>query len=86
VKADNVSLICSATGGYPPITNISLLKNSNVIAYTTTESGLKISTADVASYRFGLYICLVNNSVMNFQESTILREKGKCRGSITWLI
>ena len=57
--------------------NISFLKNSDVIAYTTTESRLQISTDDVASNHFGLYVCLVNNSVMSFQDSTLLKEKSK---------
>ena len=72
----NTSVVCSATGGYPPITNISLLKNGNVVASTASESRLQVNTADVASNHFGLYICLVNLSGVAIQQSVVLKERG----------
>jgi len=72
----NTNLVCSATGGYPPITNISLLKDGNVIANTASESRLQVNTADIASNHFGLYICLVNLSGVAIQRSVVLKERG----------
>ena len=44
---ENTMLVCSATGGYPPITNISLLKNGGVIASAASDSTLQVNTADL---------------------------------------
>ena len=53
-------LVCSATGGYPPITNISLLKNGDMMASATSESTLQVNIADLPTNinHYGLYICL----------------------------
>ena len=42
---ENTMLVCSATGGYPPITNISLLKNGDMITSAASESTLQVNTA-----------------------------------------
>ena len=59
---ENATLVCSATGGYPPITNISLLKNGDVIASAASESTLQVNTADLPPNisHYGLYVCLVD--------------------------
>ena len=44
---ENAMLVCSATGGYPPIPNISLLKNGDVIASGASESTLQVNVADL---------------------------------------
>ena len=72
----NTSVVCSATGGYPPIANISLLKNGNVVTSTATESRLQVNTADIASNHFGLYVCLVNLSGVTLQQNVVLKERG----------
>ena len=70
----NAMLVCSATGGYPPITNISLLKNGDVIASAASDSTLQVNTADLPTNinRYGLYICLVNLSGIPLQQSVVL--------------
>ena len=72
----NTTVVCSATGGYPPITNISLLKNGNVVASTASESRLQVNAADVGSNHFGLYVCLVNLSGVAIQQNVVLKERG----------
>jgi len=72
----NTTVVCSATGGYPPITNISLLKNDNVITTTASEPRLQVNAADIASNHFGLYVCLVNLSGVAIQRSVVLKERG----------
>jgi len=72
----NTTVVCSATGGYPPITNISLLKNNRVIATTASESRLQVNAADILSNHFGLYICLVNLSGVAIQRSVVVKERG----------
>ena len=71
-------LVCSATGGYPPITNISLLKNGDVIASAASDSTLQVNTADLPPNinRYGLYVCLVNLSGIPLQQSVVLDKRG----------
>ena len=75
----NAMLVCSATGGYPPITNISLLKNGGVIASAARESTLQVNTADLPPdiNRYGLYVCLVEFSGFPLQQSVVLERRGK---------
>ena len=72
-------LVCSATGGYPPITNISLLKNGDVIASAASDSTLQVNTADLPPNinRYGLYVCLVDLSGIQLQQSVVLSERGR---------
>ena len=78
-------LVCSATGGYPPITNISLLKNSDVIASTASESTLQVNVADIPPNisRYGLYICLVDLSGVPLQQSVVLDKRGSYYNNVT---
>ena len=75
----NAVVVCSATGGYPPITNISLLKNGDVIASSASESTLQVNTADMSSSisRYGLYVCLVDLSGVPLQQSVVLEKRGR---------
>ena len=74
----NTTLVCSATGGYPPITNISLIKNGQTIASTVGKSTVQVNTADVSPNlnHYGLYICLVDLSGIVLQQSVVLKERG----------
>ena len=76
----NAMLVCSATGGYPPITNITLLKNSDVIASTASESTLQVNAAEIPPNinRYGLYICHVDLSGIPLQQSVVLNKRGNC--------
>ena len=75
---ENAVLVCSATGGYPPITNISLFKNGDLIASAANESTLQVNTVDIPPNisRYGLYICHVNLSGIPLQQSVILDKRG----------
>ena len=75
---ENAILVCSATGGYPPITNISLLKNGDVIASAASDSTLQVNTADIPPNinHIRLYICLMDLSGIPLQQSVVLRENG----------
>ena len=44
---ENAVLVCSATRGYPPITNIAFLKNGDVIASAASVFTLQVNTADL---------------------------------------
>ena len=79
-------LVCSATGGYPPITNISLLKNGDVIASSASESTLQVNAADTPTNinYYGLYVCLVDLSGVPLQKSVMLKKRGNCSASIQY--
>jgi len=63
-----------AYGSYPPTSNISWVKNGRIIS-TTSRKQLTINvTSDCHS--FGQYVCLVNNSVVNQQQSLLMKQKG----------
>ena len=74
----NAMVVCSATGGYPPITNISLLKNGDVIASTASESTLQVNTADLSPSisHYGLYVCHVDLSGIPLEQSVVLEKRG----------
>ena len=67
---ENTMLVCSATGGYPPITNISLLKNGDVIASAASVSTLQVNTADLSPNinHYGLYVCLVDFQASHYSK------------------
>ena len=69
---ENAILVCSATGGYPPITNISLLKNGDVVASAGSDSTLQVNT----SRHYGLYTCHANLSGITLQQSVVWKERG----------
>ena len=70
-------LVCSATGGYPPITNISLVKNGDMMASAASESTLQVNTADMPPNisHYGLYVCLVDLSGILLQQSVVLDKR-----------
>ena len=73
-------LVCSATGGYPPITNISLLKNGDVIASAASDSTLQVNTADLPLTLTAMdcmSACLVDFSGFPLQQSVVLERRGK---------
>ena len=69
-------MVCSANVGYPPITNISIVKNDRVLA-STTGAAVKISTSTTTSTPFGKYICLINSSGITFEETVVIKEEGE---------
>ena len=76
--SENAMLVCSAIGGYPPITNISLHKNGDVMASAASDSILQVNTADLPPNinHYGLYVCLVDLSGITLQQSVVLSERG----------
>ena len=76
---ENAMVVCSATGGYPPITNITLLKNGDVIASAASESTMQVNTADLSPNinHYGLYVCRVDLSGIPLQQSVVLDKRGR---------
>ena len=74
---DNTQLVCSVTGGYPLYYNITLMKNDVSIDNTIGSNQLVYSTSnDQTGHKYGLYQCIVDNTVTVFESNMFLKEKG----------
>ena len=72
---ENITLNCTADGGYPPTSSISFIKNGRIIS-TTSDEQLVITVAANDTSPFGQYVCLVNNSVTAMESSFLIKQKG----------
>ena len=74
---DNTQLVCSVTGGYPLYYNITLMKNGVSIANTIGSNQLVYSTSnDQTGHKYGLYQCIVDNTITEFESNMFLNAKG----------
>ena len=72
---DGTNLTCRATIHFPPLSMLSLIKNGQTVA--TSSSGLlQIDMRRINTNVFGLYICQLNASGVIFQRSSTLKERG----------
>jgi len=72
-------LLCNATGGYPPVSSISWVRNGRIIIENTTGDTVVFTTgAEGAGNPFGLFLCRVNKSVAPTEEAVLIRERGTC--------
>ena len=63
------------SGGYPPTSSISWVKNGRVIS-TASDDQLVISVAADDPQPFGWYVCTVKNSVITTETSLLMKQKG----------
>ena len=69
------SLTCRASIAFPQFSKLSLIKNGQTVATSTSEL-LEIDTKGVVANPFGLYVCQLNASGAIFQKSYFLDEQG----------
>ena len=73
----NAELVCSVSGGYPLYYNITLMKNGLSIANIIGSSQLVYNTEkDQTGSKYGVYKCVVNNTVIEIVSSVYLKEEG----------
>ena len=73
---DGATLTCRASIGFPPFSMLSLIKNGQTVA-TSTSGLLQMDSKSVVKRNpFGLYICQLNASGVTFQKSSVLKEQG----------
>ena len=76
-STSNAELVCSVSGGYPLYYNITLMKNGLSIANTIGSSQLVYNTVrDQTGSKYGVYKCVVNNTVIEIESSVYLKEEG----------
>jgi hypothetical protein len=69
------TLTCRASIEFPPFSMLSLIKNGQTVA--TSSSGLlEINTKNINANPFGLYDCHLNASGSIFKKSSFLEEQG----------
>ena len=69
------TLTCRASIEFPPFSMLSLIKNGQRVATSSSET-LQISTKSVSTNPFGFYECRLNASGAIFKKSSFLEEKG----------
>ena len=73
--AEGATLICQASAEFPPFSMLSLIKNGQTVA-TSSSGMLQINTKSVNTNPFGLYTCQLNASGETFQKFFQLKERG----------
>ena len=73
---EDTNLTCSASKGYPLFHNITLIKNNQVIL-NSIATEVVLSTSSQMVEKFGVYKCLVNNSVSVTEVAATVLERGK---------
>ena len=76
-RDEGATLTCRASIGFPPFSHLSLIKNQQTVA-TSSTGMLQINTKSVHANPFGSYICQLNASGQIFEESTFVKEQGSC--------
>ena len=69
--------MCSVSDSYPLYYNITLMKNGLSIANTIGSSQLVYNTEeDQIGSKYGVYKCVVNNTVIEIESNVHLKEEG----------
>ena len=76
-RDEGATLTCQASIGFPPFSKLSLIKNEQTVAASSTGM-LQINTKSVHANPFGSYICQLNASGEIFEELTFVKEQGSC--------
>ena len=71
-------LTCTATGGYPPIHNMSLVKNGQVIVNRVSSEITYTTSGGFPIEVYGTYSCIVNNTAGTSSKTILLQHKGEC--------
>ena len=69
------TLTCRASIEFPPFSMLSLIKNGQTVA-TSSSGMLQITTKSVNANPFGVHTCRSNASGEMFEEETFLKEQG----------
>ena len=75
-STEEATLQCTAVGGYPPIHNISLVKNGMLILSRVSSEVTYTTAGGLPKDVYGLYMCLVNNTAGTSSRTILLQHKG----------
>lgn len=73
----NAVLTCSPWGGYPLHHAISINKNGQAVASALTYGDdFVYTTSDSTPWKYGVYWCIVDNTVVQSMSSVLVQEAG----------
>ena len=73
---EEATLHCVAVGGYPPIHNISLVKDGQVILNSFPDEVTYTTSGGLPKEVYGSYNCIVNNTAGASSRTILLQHKG----------
>ena len=74
--SEQATLQCKAVGGYPPVQNITLMKNDQVILNRTSDKITYTTSEGLPRNMYGLYDCIASNAAGTVSETILLQNKG----------
>ena len=74
---EDATLQCTAAEGYPPIHNMSLVKNGQVVLNEVASEITYTTMGGLPRNVFGLYECVVNNTAGTLSQTILLQHKGQ---------
>ena len=75
---EEATLRCTAAVGYPPIHNMSLVKNSHVLLNRVSNEITYTTSGGLPQKVYGSYTCIVNNTAGTSSMTILLQHKGAC--------
>ena len=86
--SEQATLRCKAVGGYPPVRNITLMKNNQVILNRASDKITYTTSGGLPRNLYGLYDCIASNTAGTVSETILLQNKGDQQKlhCIWWLI
>ena len=70
------TLQCTAVGGYPPVHDITLVKNGQVILNKASDEVTYTTSGGLPRNVYGLYDCIASNIAGTVSETVLLQHKG----------
>ena len=75
-STEEATMECTAAGGYPPIHNISIMKNGQVIVNQVSHEITYTTGSGLPRNVYGYYTCIVNNTAGASSRHILLQNKG----------
>ena len=79
---EEATLRCKVAGGYPPIHNMSLVKNGQVIVNRVSSEINYTTSGGLPQKVYGSYSCIVNNTAGISSRAILLQHKGACFSNV----
>ena len=75
-SSEQATLQCKAVGGYPPVRNLTVMKNDQVILNRASDKITYTTSGGLPRNVYGLYDCIASNTAGTVSETILLQNKG----------
>ena len=75
-SSEEATLQCTDVSGYPPVSNISLIKNGKVIVHRASDEIAYTTSGGLPRNVYGIYDCTGSNIAGTASETILLQHKG----------